>query len=123
MVRSKNRLENAYVVTAWALSLQHEIQADCMEQLSTDNGNLRKLVVGMVSWLHYPPCPNKKAVNKKFDEIIDIFWKEFKHFTYRTGPYSYRSSCFENDDDLTGWSYLWHEMNSFPFTEILGFAA
>ncbi len=60
----------------------------------------------MVSQLHYPQCLTKKVVNKSIHEIIDNFWKEFKHFTYRTGPYSYHSSCFENDDALSGQSYL-----------------
>ncbi len=77
----------------------------------------------VVSQLHYLPCPNKKLVNKSINETIDIFWKEFKHFTYRTGPYSYFSSCFEIDDALSGWLYLWHEMHSLPFTEVLGFVA
>ncbi len=57
------------------------------------------IVDEMVSWLHYPPFPNKKVVNKSVDDNIDTFWKEFKHF-YRTGPYSYCSSSFENDDAL-----------------------
>ncbi len=77
----------------------------------------------VVSCLHYPPCPNKKVVNKSIDEIIDIFWKEFIQFTYRTGPYSYQSRCFGNDDALSGWSFLWHEMPSLPFTKVLGFKA
>ncbi len=78
------------------------------------------MVNEVVSRLHYPPCPNKKVVNK---EIIDIFWKEFKHFTYITGPYSYQSSRFENDDALSGRSYVWHEMHSLLLTEVLGFVA
>ena len=100
--KRKNRLEHAYAVTAWALSLLPNIRADCMERLSTDNGDLRKLIDEVVSCLHHPPCPNKKVASKSIDEIIDIFWKEFKHFTYRTGPYSYQSGCFENDDALSG---------------------
>ncbi len=51
--KSKNRLDHAFAVTSWALSLQAEIQADCMEQLSTDNGDLRKLVDEVVSQFHY----------------------------------------------------------------------
>ncbi len=62
-------------------------------------------------------------VNKSIDAVLDIFWKEFKYFTCRTGPYSYQSSWFENDDALSGRSYLWHEMHSLPFTEVLGFVA
>ncbi len=63
MEKAKNRLEHAYAVTACALSLQPEIQADCIEQLRTDNGNRWKMADEVVSWLHYPPCPNKKVVN------------------------------------------------------------
>ncbi len=77
----------------------------------------------VVSWLHYPLCPNKKVVNKSIDEIIDIFWKEFKHFTYRTRSFSYHSSCFKNDNAFSGQCYLWHEEHSLPFTEVLGFVA
>ncbi len=98
----KNRLEHAYAVTVWAFSLQHDIRADCMERLHTDNRDLRKLIDEVVSWLHHPPCPNKKVASKSINEIIDICWKEFKHFTYRTGPYSYQSGFFENDDALSG---------------------
>ncbi len=121
--KRKNRLEHAYAVMTLAHSFQPEIQSDCMEQLGTDNGDLRKLVDEVVSWLHYPPCPNKKVVNICIDEIIDIFWNEFKHSTYRNGPYSYHSSCFKNDDALSCWSYLWHEMHSLPFADVLGFVA
>lgn len=81
------------------------------------------MVDEVVSRLHSPPNPNKKVEKKSVDEIIDIFWKEFKHFTFRTGPYSYRSSRFENDDALSGRSHIWHEMHSLPFTEVLGFVA
>ncbi len=116
-------MEHAYAVTAWALSLLPDVRVDCMERLSADNGDLRKLIDEVISRLHHPPCPNKKVASKSIDEIIDIFWKEFKHFTYRTGPYSYRSGRFENDDALSGRSYLWHEMHSLPFTEVLGFVA
>ncbi len=116
----KNRLEHPYAVTVWALSLQLDIRIDCMEQLSTDNGDLRKMVDEVVSRLHYQPCPNKKVVNKTIDQILDIFLKELKHFIYKTGPYSYQSSWFENNDALSGRSYLWHKMHSLPFTRSLG---
>ncbi len=46
-----------------------------MEQLSTNTRNLRKLVDDVDSWLHYPPCPNKKVVNKRIDIIIYFFGK------------------------------------------------
>ena len=52
-------------MTAWAFSLQPEIQSDCMEQLRTHNGDLRKFV----------ECLNKKVVNKSIDDNTDIFGK------------------------------------------------
>ena len=82
-----------------------------------------EMIDEVVSRLHYRPCPNKKVVNESIDEIIYIFWKEFKHFIYRTGRYRNQSIWFENDDALSGRSYLWHEMHSLPFTEVLGFVA
>ncbi len=42
-----------------------------MEQLSK-NDNLRKLVDGVVSQLHYPPYPNKNVVDKSIDENSKI---------------------------------------------------
>ncbi len=44
----------------------------------------------------------QKVLKKNIDEMIYIFWKEFKHFTYKTDPYSYHSNHFENDDALSG---------------------
>ena len=45
--KRKNRLEHAYAVMAWALSLQLDIRVDCMEQLSINNRDLRKMVDNM----------------------------------------------------------------------------
>ncbi len=41
LVQAKISFEHAYAVTAWDLSLLHDIQADCMECLSYDNKDLR----------------------------------------------------------------------------------
>lgn len=65
-----------------------------------------------------PHVPTKKWQAKVLMKSL-IFWKEFEHFTYRTVPYSYQLRWFENDYTHSGWSYLWHEMNSLPFTEVL----
>ncbi len=54
MEQAKNRLEHACELTPWDLSIQPDIQADCMECLSTDNFDLKKLVDEVVSGLHYP---------------------------------------------------------------------
>ncbi len=65
---------------ACVLSLQPDIIADCMEQLSIYNGDLRKMVDEVVLQLHYLPWPNKKGANKSNDEIIDIFLERVQIF-------------------------------------------
>ncbi len=62
----KNRLEHAFAVMAWDLSLQPEIQVDCMDHLSNDTSHIRNLVDEVVSQLHYPFCPNKKGDKQKY---------------------------------------------------------
>ncbi len=62
--KRKNKFENAHEVTEWTLFLPPDIQPDCMEYLSTDNVDLRKMVDEVVSWFYYPPCPNKKVAIK-----------------------------------------------------------
>ncbi len=120
--KQKNRLEHAYAVTAWALSLQPDIWADFIEQLV-----LTMEISGRwwMRWFHgfIMLHVQTRKLWKSIDEIIDIFWKDFKHFTYRTGPYSYHSCCFENGNALYGWSHLRHEMHSLLFTGVLGFVA
>ncbi len=73
--KRKNRLQHAYAVTAWALSLLPDIRADCMERLSTDNGDLRKLIDDIVLWLRYPPCSNKKVASKSMMKLLKFFGK------------------------------------------------
>ncbi len=78
--KCENSLEHEYTLTAWALSFQPDIRADCMEQLCTDNVNLRKLVNEVVSWLHYPPSfMSQQKSGEQYYEIIHMFWKEFKN--------------------------------------------
>ncbi len=57
--KRKEDLEHAYAVTAWTLSLYPEIHADCAERMSTDKGDLRKLIDEVVARLHTHPCLNK----------------------------------------------------------------
>ena len=79
-------MEHAYAVTAWALSLQLEFRADCLKCLSTNNGDLRKLINEAVSGLNYPPCTNKKVMNKNIDEIVrDMLKDEYSYLSDGTG--------------------------------------
>ena len=79
-------MEHAYAVTAWALSLLPDIRADCMERLSTDKGDLRRLIDEVISHLHHPPCPNKKVARKSIDEIIDFFLERIQTFSLQNWP-------------------------------------
>ncbi len=47
--------------------------------MSTNKGDLKKLIDEVVAHLHTTPCLNKKVSTLRIDEIIDFIWKEFKH--------------------------------------------
>ena len=55
--------------------------------------------------------------------IIDIFWREFKHWQNMTGSYAVRCGRFSTPDALEGRSHIWHETYSLPYTKVLGFVA
>ncbi len=117
----KNRLERAHAVTAWSLSLQPDIQAVCMEWLSTDNGDLRKLVDEVISWLHYPLCPNKKWWTKVLMKLLILFGKSSNISLTELDLTIIVQVAFENDNALSCQSYLRHEMHPLPITVVLGF--
>ncbi len=104
------------------LSLQPVIQADA--QITSV---LTMAISGRDGWGAFTASlssmSQQKSGEKSNDEIIDIFWKEFKHFAYRMGSYGHQLSWFENDGTLFGQYYLWHEIHPIPFTEFLGFIA
>ncbi len=83
-----------------------------MERLSINNRDLRKSIDEVVSRVTLASMSQQESSEKSINEIIESFWEEFKHFTYGTGPNSYQSSCFENDNALSGQSYLWHKIHS-----------
>ncbi len=72
--KQKNWLEHAYAVTAWALSFQPDIKAYCMERLSTDKSDLRKMVDEVVSTLHYR-AQTKKWKTKVLMCLLIFFGK------------------------------------------------
>ena len=69
------------------------------------------------------PNPNSKVANDEIDVIIDTFWKEFGHFQNKTGVYGLHPGRFLLPDAINGNSYLWHELYSLPYTNVLGFVA
>ncbi len=55
-------------------------------------------------------------MTKRIDDIIDIFWKEFKDYTNCSGPFIYQIEQFENDDAHYGRCHIWHEISLVLFT-------
>jgi len=43
------------------------------------------MIERVVEWLHGPPCPNDQASGYDMTNIINIFWREFKHWQNMTG--------------------------------------
>ena len=117
--RRKGKIEHDYAVLGWVLSVMPDVRADVAERL---NGDHRIAIERVITRLHLPPCPNKNKTIKDKDigDIIHIFWKEFKHFQNKTGPFQ-NQARWVTQDALRGNSHVWHEMYSIPYTDVLGF--
>jgi hypothetical protein len=86
-------------------------------------GMHRDAIEKVVIWLHGPPCPNTNpAFSLSMPEIDDTFWNEFNAFKYCTHPYNVPIR-WASADITKGYSYLWHEKYSIPYTSVLGFVA
>ncbi len=70
--------------------------------------------------LHQKPCPNLNVMNESIEDIVDIFWMEFKNFQTNRFPFDRPNRC-STKDALDGRSHIWHEMYSLPYTRVLGF--
>ncbi len=107
-------------ILAWALSILPEIWRDVNERLDAEK---KAAMERGVEKLHLPPSPNKRVAGKPMETILEIFWKEFKHYQKVTGPYGHRPGCFYTPDAQVGRSHLWHESYSLSETEVLGYVA
>lgn len=86
--KRKDPLEHAYTITAWTLSLHPEICADCADQMSTDNSDLRKLIDEVVPACTQLLVQTKKLQQKVLMTTLTFSGKILKDFTNCTGPYS-----------------------------------
>lgn len=102
-----------HIFIDWAFSLHLEIQAGCAEQMSTDNGDWKKIINGKLTCLHDPCCPNKNVTTKVL--TASILWKEFKDFINHSGPYNYQSGWFNYNNTLSGRFHIWHKMHYLLF--------
>ncbi len=72
--------------------------------------------------LHKKPCLNRNVINKSIEDIVDIFWTEFKNFQSNRYPFNCPGRFFTKDP-IGGCSHIWNEMYSLPYTQVRGFVA
>ncbi len=60
----------------------------------------REAIERVVHRLHVMPCPNKdpKVVGVDIDDVVDLFWDEFKCFEKKTKP----TQQWHNHDAIFG---------------------
>ena len=115
----KARLQHDYAVTAWALCVMPDVRRGVTEHLT---GVQRDAMERVVRKLHESPGANKNTaiVGKSVDDIVDLFWDEFKAFRNKSAPFD-KEAQRNSMHALSGKSHLWHEKYSLPYTIVLGF--
>ena len=83
--RSKNLIHD-YAVARWAFSVQPEIHSHCIYLLT---GSQQLQIEQVVVKLHQKPCPNLNVINESIEDIVDIFWTEFKNFQTNRFPFDH----------------------------------
>ncbi len=116
--KRSSRLSHNYGVAGYALSVLPEIRAHSKVNLT---GEHRILIEEVITRLHSPPCPNSTVASLSNDEIIDIFWAEYRDFVKEEGVF--KKGRFQLPDAINGNSHVWHETYSVPHTRVLGFVA
>ncbi len=59
-------------------------------------------------------------INESIEDIVDIFWTEFKSVQTNRFPFD-RHGRFSTKDALSGCSHIWNEMYSLLYTCVLWF--
>ena len=113
----KGKLEHDFAILGWVLSVDPRVRDDVRVRMRGDH---RDAVNRLIVKLHVAPCPNRDAVGLSNDELVRIFWKEYKDFDKRRGKFANRS-WWNSPDCCGGRSHTWHEMHSEPRTVVLGF--
>jgi hypothetical protein len=115
------KLHHDYAIAGWALCVAPEVREHVAENMTPEH---REAIERVVRRLHVVPCPNKdaKVIGKNIEEIVDLFWDEFKCFEKKTKPFD-NAARWSTPHAVQGKSYLWHEKYSLPYTSVLGFVA
>ncbi len=91
-----------------------------MDGINLLTGSQHLQIEQVIVKLHQKPCPNLKVINESIEDIVDIFWMEFKNFQTIRFPFDCPGR-FSTKDALSGRSHILHEMYSLPYTHVLGF--
>jgi hypothetical protein len=65
---------------------------------------------------------NSKVCGMQEEEIIDLFWSEYKNFRNQRGEFKHLA-WFRSKEARAGKSHLWHEKYSLPRTKALGYTS
>ena len=119
--KRSEKLKHDYAIAGWAFSVSLEI---CEQVIGKLGAIHREAIERVVRRLHVVPCPNKdpKIQGKDIEEIVDLFWDEFKTFVKKTKPFD-NVARWNVSNAIKGESHLWHEKYTLPYTSVLGFVA
>ena len=114
----KAKLDHDYAIIGWALSVMPEVYKDARERLT---GEHRDVIERVVRKLFTYPYQNRfpDLQGKSEDEIVDLFWDEFKAFCHKTKPFD-KAARWNSEGARLGKSWIWHEKYSKPHTKVLG---
>jgi hypothetical protein len=103
----KVKLDHDYSIIGWVLSIMLEVYKDAKERLT---GEHRDAVEHVVMKLFTYPYPNKfpDLQGLSEDEIVDLFWDEFKAFCNKTRPFD-KDAHWNSESARLGKSWIWHE--------------
>ena len=119
--KRRKKLEHPYTIAGWALSVQPDIYADCIQRM--DGGHLNE-IEKVVRRLHELPMANKSKdiIGMSSDEIWEVFLEEHKAFQKKLPPF-HQPHKWNSQDAVKGRSWLWHEKHSLLYTKVLGYVA
>ena len=94
-----------------------DVYKDARERLT---GNHQDAIECVVRKLMIYPYPNKFPYLQGLseDEIVDLFWDEFKAFCNKTAPFD-KPARWNSESARLGKSWIWHEKYSRPHTKVL----
>jgi hypothetical protein len=114
----KPKLEHDYSITAWALSVMPEVYEDCSRRLT----GFHREAIERVVRKQFPDQVIKndpELQDMTQDEVVDLFWDEFKAFRNKTGPFE-KQNRWNSASARMGCSHIWHEKYSKPYTKVVG---